>query len=39
MVEGGSGGLPPEHFLVIFIQNGAILGNINGYMWLDIMSQ
>ena len=32
MIEGWSGGPPPEKSLVIFIQNVAILGNINGYM-------
>ena len=35
----GYGGPPPELFLVIFIQNGAILGNSNGYTCLDIMPQ
>ena len=30
------GGPPPENFLVIFMQNGAILSNTNGYMRLDI---
>ena len=29
----------PELFFVIFIQNGAILGNSNGYTCLDIMPQ
>ena len=33
------GGPPPELFLVIFIQNAAILGNSNGYTCLDIMPQ
>ena len=32
-------GAPQNFFLVIFIQNGAILGNANGYMCLDIRSQ
>ena len=32
-------GAPKIFFLVIFIQNGAIFGNANGYMCLDIMSQ
>ena len=32
-------GAPKNFFLVIFIQNGAILGNANGYMCLDIMAQ
>ena len=36
---GGSGGLPPEIFLVIFIQNGAILDNTNEYKCLDNMPQ
>ena len=36
-IEGGIGVL--ELFLVIFIQNGAILGNSNGYTCLDIMPQ
>ena len=31
--------MPPVFFCVIFIQNGAILGNTNGYMCLDIESQ
>ena len=30
---------PRSIFLVIFIQNGAILGNSNGYTCLDIMPQ
>ena len=34
-----SGVHPRIFFLVIFIQNGAILGYANGYMCLDIMSQ
>ena len=39
VIEGGYWGPPPELFLVIFIQNGAILGNSNGYTCLDIMPQ
>ena len=35
----GSGGPPKEFFLVIFIQNGAILGNSNKYVCLDTMPQ
>ena len=38
VIEGGMGP-PPELFLVIFIQNGAILANSNGYTCLDIMPQ
>ena len=30
---------PPPKILVIFIQNCAILGNSNGYIFLDIMPQ
>ena len=30
MIEGGLGVFPQIFFLVIFIQNDAILGNING---------
>ena len=37
VLEGGSGGPPPEKNSVIFIQNGAILDNTNGYKCLDIM--
>ena len=39
IVKRGYWGPPPELFLVIFIQNGAILGNSNGYTCLDIMQQ
>ena len=28
-----------KYFLVIFVQNGAILGNTNGYTCLDTMPQ
>ena len=31
---GGSRCLPPELFLVVFIQNGAILCNNDGYMYV-----
>ena len=31
VIEGGMGSSPRIIFLVIFIQNGAILGNSNGY--------
>ena len=33
------GGSSPEFVLVVFMQNGAIFGNIYGYMCLDIMHQ
>ena len=39
VIEGGFGVLPQNYFLVIFIQNGAVLGNSNGYTCLDIMPQ
>ena len=39
VLEGGVWGPPPENFLVIFIQNGAILDNTYGYICLDIMPQ
>ena len=39
VIEGDMGVLPQKFFLVIFIQNGAILGNSNGYTCLDIMPQ
>ena len=38
LLKGGLGSLSNK-FLVIFIQNGAILGNSNGYICLDIMPQ
>ena len=37
VLEGGSGCPPPEKTLVIFVRNGGILGNTNGYICLDIM--
>ena len=39
VIEGGSGVHPQNFFGVIFIQNGAILGNTYWYMCLDIESQ
>ena len=40
VIEGGIGVLPQNYFFSkIFIQNGAILGNSNGYTCLDIMPQ
>ena len=39
MIEVGFRGPPPEKLLVIFMQNGAILGNTNGYICLDIMAK
>ena len=41
VLEGGSGGPPPEKDLVIFMQNGAIFDNTctYGYICLDIMPQ
>ena len=35
----GLGVLPQIFLLVIFMQNGAILGNTNGYMCLNIIPQ
>ena len=37
--EEGSRGPPPELFLTVFIQNGAILCKTDGYMYWDIMKQ
>ena len=39
VIEGGMGVLPQNFFFVIFIQNGAILGNSYWYTCLDIMPQ
>ena len=35
----GAWGSSPRKKLVIFVQNGGILGNTNGYICLDIMPQ
>ena len=39
LFEGRSRGPPPELFLAVFIQNGAILCNNDGYIYQDIMKQ
>ena len=39
LLERGSGGPPPENFLLELVQNPAILDNSGGYTSLVIMSQ